>query len=266
MWNLLFDIQLNVILLSRIFPEGGKPGLLLFLVILIGPLFLALAAHELGHLLAGLLQGFRFELFIVGPLGIKRDNGKIKIYLNKSLGMMGGMAATVPTSVHPDNRKKFARLILWGPLASILFAAISFGALALTVPGAMRFFWLMAGACSFGLALATTIPRKSGVFFTDRGRYQRLMDRGKAGRNEEALLTIIAQNIMDNSCVNISVEQALQLQEDDESFVQFWGYFYEYSYYADNQMDEEAAVAKEKLLEKKTLIPHSIFKTLGVSE
>ena len=38
--------------------------------------FVVLGVHELGHLIAGLVQGFRFELFVVGPLGIRREEEK----------------------------------------------------------------------------------------------------------------------------------------------------------------------------------------------
>ena len=87
-------------------------------------IFTVLSFHELGHLIAGLMQGFRFELFVVGPLGIKREKDKIKIYLNKNIQYYGGVAATLPVNINPNNGKKFANLLLAGPIASILLAII----------------------------------------------------------------------------------------------------------------------------------------------
>ena len=63
---------------SFIIPDKSDVNFWYFIFLLLS-LFLAIAIHELGHLLAGLVQGFSFELFIVGPLGVKRDeNRKIK--------------------------------------------------------------------------------------------------------------------------------------------------------------------------------------------
>ena len=87
-------------------------------------IFAVLSFHELGHLIAGIIQGFRFELFVVGPLGIKREKGKIKIYLNKNIQYYGGVAATLPIDASPENGKKFANLLLAGPIASILLSII----------------------------------------------------------------------------------------------------------------------------------------------
>ena len=36
--------------------------------------FFVLAVYELAHLNIWLMNGFRFELFVVGPIGIKKGN------------------------------------------------------------------------------------------------------------------------------------------------------------------------------------------------
>ena len=65
----------------KIFPKGEKPSLPIFLLLLLCALFVALAAHELGHLCAGLIQGFRFELFVVGLLGVRRTQKGVQLFL-----------------------------------------------------------------------------------------------------------------------------------------------------------------------------------------
>jgi hypothetical protein len=266
---LLFFILLAGYAVGRgfsIFPKGDKPNGFLFLLLTITALFVTFAIHELGHLLTGLAQGFRFELFVVGLLGIKRDNNAIKIYLNKDLGMMGGIAATVPVQQSPANRKKFARMVIAGPVASLLFGIVAFLMIMYSTGGAARGFWIVASACSLGLVLATTLPSKTGIFFTDRARFQRLISKGKAGAVEEAMLSLIAQSTIDSSAKNIELSQARLLQTDDEAFMRFWGYYYEYQHYKDNQLENEAATSKLKLVSVKGDISPAVWKALQIDE
>jgi len=55
---------------------------------------IVVAINELGHLITGLLQGFRFQMYVVRPLGIKRDERSERIvgYINKDLNLIGGLA------------------------------------------------------------------------------------------------------------------------------------------------------------------------------
>ena len=68
----------------------------------------ALFVHELGHVLAGWLVGFRFQLFVIGPLRLERgDSGSVRLRLNRDPALFGGVASSLPT----DNReviRKFA--------------------------------------------------------------------------------------------------------------------------------------------------------------
>ncbi|MEO7212469.1 M50 family metallopeptidase [Mucilaginibacter sp.] len=247
-------------------PKDEKPNGLLFGGVTIVALFIAIAVHELGHLLTGLAQGFRFELFIVGLLGIKREDGRIKVYFNKDLGMMGGVAATMPVQQSAENRKKFARLVIAGPLASLFFGVAGILIAIYCSQGLARGFWTVAGACSLALVLATTLPTKTGIFFTDSARYQRLISKGKAGAIEEAMLAMMAQYTVDNSAKNIDIEHARLLQTDDEKFMRFWGYYYEYYYYKDNLLIAEAAEAKEKLVAEKSSVSNQIWKALKIDD
>lgn len=249
-----------------LFPNGDKPNGFIFLMLAVVALFITLAVHELGHLLTGLAQGFRFELYVIGLLGIKRENGRIKIYFNKDFGMMGGIAATVPVQQSPTNRNKFARMVIAGPLASLLFGIIGFLLTVYSTSGAARGFWVVAAASSLGLVLATTLPSKSGIFFTDRARFQRLISKGKAGAVEEAMLSLIAQSTIDSSAKNIDLNQARLLQTDDEAFMRFWGYYYEYQYYKDNGLQTDTDVAKAKLVAVKGDISPSVWKALQIDD
>jgi len=174
----------------------------------IGVIFIVLfvlGTHELGHLITGLIQGFRFELFVVGPLGIKRESNKIKVYFNKNITYYGGVAASLPLDDSPENIKKFANLILAGPLTSLILAIV-FLSFAHFSDSSIEKLLVLAGASSFGIFLATTIPSKTGYFFTDRKRYQRLMSNSKERKVEIALLRIIGVYSRDNSYKNVNID------------------------------------------------------------
>jgi hypothetical protein len=183
-----------------------------------------LLIHELGHVIMGLLQGFRFELLVVGLLGIKREEEKIKIYLNKNFGYYGGLGLTVPKDDSSDNLRKFANVILAGPIASIVFAVICFFVVNyLANPYGVIVF--AAGLASFGIFLATTIPSRSGMFYTDRKRYQRLIKAGKDQEVELAMLTILGSYAKYQSYKDIKKEVFDVLIIDNDSFVKHYGLF-----------------------------------------
>lgn len=244
---------------------GGKPNGFVFSILLFTGLMAALAVHELGHLLTGLAQGFRFELFVVFLLGIKRTEKGIRVYLNKDFGYMGGVAATVPITASPHNRKKLAYTVAAGPLTSLLFAGICL-IFVLYTKNVLWTFWLVAGATSLSLFFATTLPYKSGIFFTDRARFQRLISKGPEGKAEEAMLELIAQSTIDSSYKNISLENARFLQTDKETFVRFWGYYFEYEYFKANENPAEAEKAKAQLVLLKGSISNAIWKVLKLDE
>lgn len=269
-YTLLFFVLVSqtalAIPFASIFPGGDKPPLITFIFVSLSGILIALTVHELGHLVTGLAQGFRFEMFVVFLLGIKRTGkGDIKVYLNRNIGFMGGIAATVPLDPKADNRRKFARVIIAGPLASLGFAVLCFACFAFT-KGALYSFLLVGGTCSIALFFATTLPKKSGMFFTDRARYQRLMGKGKSACSEAALLEIMAVAVKDNHCQNLPLEKIRLLQEDEEDFMRFWGYYYEYYYYKENENSTYTGTAKEKLLGMKSAVDKNIWKMLKIEE
>ena len=180
--------------------------------------------HELGHVVMGLLQGFRFELLVVGLLGIRREKEKIKIYLNKNFGYYGGLGLTVPKDDSSDNGRKFANVLLAGPIASIVFAVMCFFIVNyLANPYGVIVF--TAGLASFGIFLATTIPSRSGMFYTDRKRYQRLITAGKDQDVELAMLTVLGSFVKNQSYKDIKKEVFDVLITDNDLFVKHYGLF-----------------------------------------
>ncbi len=189
-------------------------------------IFSVLCFHELAHLITGLLQGFRFELFVVGPLGIKRKDDKIKVYFNTELQYYGGVAATLPTDTNPDNRKKFANLLLAGPISLLLTFILFFIYYNFKFPYSKVF--EIGTLASFGIFLATTIPNKTGMFFTDRKRYQRLTSKGKVQEVEMAILRVTGIYVRDNSYINVALKD-IETMVNDKDY-KYFGLFTKLSY------------------------------------
>jgi hypothetical protein len=197
------------------------------IILIIGVIIImhfVLFIHELGHVVMGLLLGFRFELLVVGLLGIKREEEKIKIYLNKNFGYYGGLGLTVPKDDSADNLRKFANILLAGPIASIVFAVICFF-MVNHLPNPYGVIVFTAGLASFGIFLATTIPSRSGMFYTDRKRYQRLMTPGKDQEVELAMFSILGNYVKNQSYKDIKKEVFDVLITDNDLFVKHYGLF-----------------------------------------
>jgi len=139
---------------------------------------LVVAVHELGHLLTGMVLGYEFNIYVVGPLGIRRkEDRSIKPYFNKDLSSYGGLAATFPKPGRDFSAEDFAKIVIAGPIISILIALVCFAFGNLSSQPA-QFFIFYTGFISLFIFFATTIPSRTGVFYTDRKRYQRLKRKG----------------------------------------------------------------------------------------
>ena len=243
--------------LQYLLPEENKNDLFVIFC-LVAAIFLALAAHELGHLLTGLASGFRFWLFVVGPLGIKRtEEGKIKVYLNTDLAFAGGVASSAPVAPAPDNFRKFASAILAGPLTSLGLGIICLLLFPYVGP-AFSTLLGFTGIVSMGIFLATTVPGRSGGFFTDRARYQRLMRPGKTRDTEQALLEVVAISSSQNSYRNLDLTKLALIQDDEDPMIRYIGHYYACLYYKELQNAEQETAQKIEMEKLKDGVPVSL--------
>ncbi|MFN7327445.1 MAG: hypothetical protein ACK5SQ_12770, partial [Chitinophagales bacterium] len=118
------------------------------------------------------------------------------------------------------------------------------------------------GIISSGLFLATTLPAKSGVFFTDRKRMQRLLDKGRIGDIEYSLLKTTSQLLIDSHYKNILLEDLKMIQSDEEPIIQFWGHYYEFKHFEEMGNEEKALSIKNNLSQYKEIIPKTIWNSL----
>ncbi len=152
-------------------------------------LFLALAVHELGHVVAGRAVGFRFGRFGVGPFCIEHQNDRLRVrWLPPHL--WGPFAL-----VYPVTSERMSTSLAWyvagGPMASLALAASAWSMAAAIGSGVgFRFasWTALASACVF-VATAQPFGTGSGVP-SDGGRLWGLM-RGDANARSAAALAVL---------------------------------------------------------------------------
>lgn len=184
-------------------PEGAGEKALYILLAFVA-IWVVIAFHELGHLGAGIAQGFRVALYTAGFLGVRGTSDGVRFFFNRRFNLMGGLAATFPERLEsgPALRKKFIRIVAAGPLASVVLCVGALLALFFVVqnPGetpalaarATTLFLFVCGVMSGFIFLATIIPSRAGGFMSDGARLLSLLDKGEKGRYEEATLSVMA--------------------------------------------------------------------------
>lgn len=143
-------------------------------------LFLQILIHEAGHLLFGLLTGYRYSSFRIGSFMWVKENGKLR-FRTLSLVGTGGQCLMVPPEM-TDGKIPFVLYNLGGSLTNLLSGAAFLG-LYLPCRG-IPFLsaWLMTAAVlGFAYALFNGIPMRLGT--VDNDGYNAL----SLGKKPEAL-------------------------------------------------------------------------------
>jgi hypothetical protein len=121
-WITAVTAGLIVVLLLLWGPESVRALARILLLFVGGPwvLFLtATYAHEVGHLLVGSLLRFRCQEFVVGPLRLETEAGRLR--LRSSGDLMGGRVKMVPQGVERIRPRLYA-MVLGGPLTNLALA------------------------------------------------------------------------------------------------------------------------------------------------
>ena len=176
------------------------PGLyklsLLPIVVLVS--WLAIAIHELGHVLAGLSQGFEFRFISVGPTMLEKEGEKMKFKWNTNFNNYGGLALCLPKRNH-NLTKRFAFFAVGGPMASLIWGLVTL-AISQIVTLDTTLFWgylmdsflFFSYFLSFIIFMGTIIPFRSGNFYSDGARIKNLLGGGFKAEVEATFLEHVA--------------------------------------------------------------------------
>ncbi len=248
--------------LDKFLPRNKIETIIYFPMLLVAPLS-ALTIHELGHLLTGLALGQKLKLFVIAFFGIKDEEGRTKIFFNKNLSYFGGVAATAPKTEKDINPKSFSKILIAGPIISFVYFIVCLLTF-FQFDTYLNSFFALSALTSFGLFLATTLPEKSGIMFTDRKRFQRLNSNGVAQEAEIAMYELISKGIIDNSFKDIDIYKTIILDKDNDTTTKFWAAYLRFMYFKENGLSEQEREALQKLVAFKKEIPKSIWNTLKI--
>jgi hypothetical protein len=139
----------------------------------------AILLHELGHLAAGWLAGFGWELIKLGPLLLRHGEHDTSWQWGRHHAVRG-MGLVVPAPRKPDRTREHAAvMLLGGPAASL---AVGIGALRLfgwmALPLALRMGSGLVGACSLVVLFTSLAPYTSSGHLSDGGKLFGLWRRG----------------------------------------------------------------------------------------
>jgi hypothetical protein len=138
-------------------------------------IFLAIVIHELGHLAAGWIVGFRFDTLRVGPISLYFEYGKLKVSFRKSFPAAGYAGMRVDRIRRL--RKRLLIFVAGGPIANLLSAAATALFLAYTRPKSS---WLAAFCDMFWMistisGVINLMPLRVGVLYADGARILMLL-------------------------------------------------------------------------------------------
>jgi len=248
--------------IDKFLPRNKIEAIIYFPMLIIAPLS-ALTIHELGHLLTGLALEQKLKLFVVAFFGIRNEDGKTKLFFNKNVSYFGGVAATIPKTVKDINPKSFSKILIAGPIFSFVYFIVCLLAF-LQFDTYLNSFFALSALTSFGLFLATTLPEKSGIMFTDRKRFQRLNSKGVIQDAEIAMYELISKGIIDNSFKNIDIHKTVILEKDKDAITKFWAAYLRFMYFKENGLSDQETEALKNLVTFKNEIPKSIWNTLNI--
>lgn len=152
-----------------------------------------LAFHEAGHLAGGMSRGMRFLLFIAGPFGWIRGRDGVRFRWFFNLGTLGGVAAAMPLPDQPL-KPQLTRLVVGGPLASLVLAALAF-ALFWWVPGRVGAYALVTAGLSLAIFAVTAVPMRSGGFMSDGMQLLQLQRQPAMVERRARLLALMGQGL-----------------------------------------------------------------------
>ncbi len=112
--------------LSKYLAENGIPFrfILYFLLCFAVLHFPAIVIHEFGHMIMGMITGYKFLSFRVGSLVIANENGRLMLKKYTVPGT-GGQCLLIPPETNTPEKLPFLLYHLGGVLLNLIFAAAS---------------------------------------------------------------------------------------------------------------------------------------------
>jgi hypothetical protein len=156
---------------------------------------LTVVVHEVGHLLAGWIVGFRFSYISVGPLSLKVEYGRLKLRLQRA------MPAAGYAGMHLDRVRRLRRRLLFftvaGPLANLLSATGAAILLDYFLSASKSWLYFPTQVflgISLFIGLVNLVPFRLGMLYTDGARIAMLLSSRPRARRWICIMALANQN------------------------------------------------------------------------
>lgn len=225
------------------FLVGGSllPLLVLIPLAILATVYCAVLIHELGHVVGGVMVGFRFNSLRVSRLQIDRPF-KLSLYRGKSAGA-GGWARMFPTKTDHLAWRALV-MIVAGPAANLLTASV----LLIFPAGGPLLAWFFVASLIMGLI--NLLPFRSGAYHTDGSRILMLLISRKRGERWVAMLKLSAElreGVMPEAMSPAYLAKAVALRDKSPDTVA--AHVLAYSTAFHQHKDDEAAAMLEICLQ-----------------
>ena len=186
------------------------------------------AIHEGGHVICGLMHRWKLLMIVVGPFKLYRENKDDKIHfgIEKNPTLWGGVGGTFPKEVNKSVTKVFARILLAGPMASIILGVTFIIILVFTKSDLA----MMIGFVALGQGIACILPMniKTGILYNDGTRCKRILQGGKTLEEEEAILNFTYNTFLNGEKEQYDNELVDVLLDSSDASYRYYGLYYRY--------------------------------------
>lgn len=177
-------------------PPGTPKHWVLLTVVLSIPvaMVLTIVLHELGHAVLGRATGGVLLRFVVGPWRCARFRSGFRWTRVRSLKGIGGFVQTL-LPADERFRRSMSLMLIGGPLANLLTAALCATTFALGIAWQIQMFALILMLISLLIGVVNLIPLRVGGFMTDGLQLLRLWTRADARAHGQRLARIARASV-----------------------------------------------------------------------
>lgn len=195
---------------------------------------LQLLIHEAGHLIFGLLTGYRFSSFRMFNIALIKKDGKISIRLYPSKGSVGQCLMLPPK--HIKEKKPYILYNLGGIILDIITSLIfiSIAISSYKISNNIRIFSLLIGYYGFGSALINGLP--ISLFKNNDGNNTISFSKYKSSLNSYYLLLDLLGDLQDGKTYSELSYEKIKLESNQDLTLPLVGYqkIWECYYFMDN--------------------------------
>lgn len=178
---------------TKLFSEENIGGELIamggFLLFAVLALFIHIILHEGGHLICGLLSGWKYSSFRIGNLTLIKQDGKLKWKKTTVMGT-GGQCLMIPPECDPE-KCPFFLYLLGGGLLNIITGGIAFG-IGILTGGVPQIILNIFAIIGFGTGLMNLFPAKISGTMNDG--YQIFIELPRSPKSRTAQYCLLSAN------------------------------------------------------------------------